>query len=117
MYHKIKIALFYAVMMMALGLFWFWQASPSSNLITLDPGVKLQCLSYAPFGKDESPLDFDKGLKLSSAQIDKDLALLAQYTGCIRTYSTLGLEMVPALARKHGLKMWLGAWEIGRAHV
>lgn len=110
MYHKIKIALFYAVMMIALGLFWFWQASPSSNLITLDPSVKLQCLSYAPFGKDESPLDFDKGLKLSSAQIDKDLALLAQYTGCIRTYSTLGLEMVPALARKHGLKMWLGAW-------
>lgn len=110
MYHKIKIVIFYIVMFMTLGLFWFWQAIPSSNLISLEPDVKLQCLSYAPFGKNESPMDFDKGLKLSSAQIDQDLALLAQYTGCVRTYSTLGLEMVPALARKHGLKMWLGAW-------
>lgn len=109
MNHGVKIALFYTVMFVTLGLFWFWMAKPSS-LPTLDPNVKLQCLSYAPFGKDESPMDFDKGLKLSSARIDKDLELLAKYTGCIRTYSTLGLEMIPELARKHGLKMWLGAW-------
>ena len=64
MYHKIKIVIFYIVMFMTLGLFWFWQAIPSSNLITLEPDVKLQCLSYAPFGKNESPMDFDKGLKL-----------------------------------------------------
>lgn len=110
MYHKIKIGIFYSVMFMTLGLFWFWQAVPSKEIITLAPDVKLQCLSYAPFGKNESPMDFEKGLKLSPEQIDKDLALLAQYTGCIRTYSTLGLEMIPSIARKHGLKMWLGAW-------
>lgn len=110
MNHGVKIALFYTAMFVTLGLFWFWMAKPSSSLPTLDPNVKLQCLSYAPFGKDESPMDFDKGLKLSYDRIDKDLELLAKYTGCIRTYSTLGLEMIPELARKHGLKMWLGAW-------
>jgi hypothetical protein len=26
---------------------------------------KLQCVSYAPFGKDESPFLFDKGLVIS----------------------------------------------------
>lgn len=66
--------------------------------------------SYAPFGKDESPFDFDRGLKLSKERIDKDLELLAKYTSCIRTYSSTGLEEIPSLARKHGLKMWLGAW-------
>ena len=106
----VKIILFYSAMFVALGGFWFWMALPSNNLITLDPNVKLQCLSYAPFGKDESPLDFDKGLKLSKERIDKDLELLSKYTNCIRTYSSTGLEMIPELARKHGLKMWLGAW-------
>jgi len=110
MNHRVKITLFYCVLFISLGAFWFWMAKPSSELITLDPKTKLQCLSYAPFGKNESPMDFDKGLKLSRDRIDTDLELLAQYTGCIRTYSTLGLEMIPALARKHGLKMWLGAW-------
>jgi len=110
MNHRLKITLFYGTLFIALGIFWFWMAKPSSELITLDPQTKLQCLSYAPFGKNESPMDFDKGLKLSPERIDKDLALLSQYTGCIRTYSTLGLEMIPSIARKHGLKMWLGAW-------
>jgi len=110
MYHKVKIGIFYTVMFITLGLFWFWQAVPSADLLNLEPNTKLQCLSYAPFGKNESPMDFDKGLKLSSERIDKDLELLSQYTQCIRTYSTLGLEMVPELARKHGLRMWLGAW-------
>jgi len=110
MNHRVKIILFYTTLFISLGLFWFWMAKPSSELITLEPHTKLQCLSYAPFGKDESPMDFDKGLKLSHERIDSDLALLSQYTSCIRTYSTLGLEMIPELARKHRLKLWLGAW-------
>lgn len=110
MNHMVKVFLMYLVMFVSLAFFWFWMSSPSSSLITLEPNVKLQCLSYAPFGKEESPFDFNKGLKLSSERIDKDLALLSQYTNCIRTYSSVGLEMIPAFARKHGLKMWLGAW-------
>lgn len=110
MNHILKIILMYIAMFVALALFWFWMAKPSSELISLEPNVKLQCLSYAPFGKDESPFDFDRGLKLSKERIDKDLELLAKYTSCIRTYSSTGLEDIPTLARKHGLKMWLGAW-------
>ena len=103
MNHILKIILMYVAMFVSLGFFWFWWALPSSELITLEPNVKLQCLSYAPFGKDESPFDFDKGLKLSKERIDKDLELLAKYTSCIRTYSSTALEDIPALARKHGV--------------
>ena len=110
MYHKIKQFLFLILICLALGLFWFFLTFNPTTAITAQSQTKLQCLSYAPFGKDESPMDFDKGLKLSYERMDQDLALLAQYTNCIRTYSTLGLEKIPEIARKHGLKMWLGAW-------
>lgn len=110
MNHALKMTLFYLLMFVSLGLFWFWMALPSSNLITLDPDVKLQCLSYAPFGKDESPLDIPKGFRPSPEQMDKDLAHLATITSCIRSYSSVGLEELPGIARKHGLKLWLGAW-------
>lgn len=69
---------------------------------------KLQCVSYAPFGKDESP--FDKKWSLSEELVKKDLALLSKYTNCIRTYSSVGLEIVPKIARENGLKIYMGAW-------
>lgn len=110
MNHTFKMILFYLAMFVSLGLFWFWMALPSSSLITLDPDVKLQCLSYAPFGKDESPMNIAKGFRPSTEQMDKDLAHLATITSCIRSYSSVGLEELPEIARKHGLKLWLGAW-------
>ena len=42
--------------------------------------------------------------------MEKDLAKLSQITSCIRSYSSVGLEELPEIARKYGLKMWLGAW-------
>src|SRR5471030_3425131 len=42
--------------------------------------------------------------------MDADLKLLATSFQCIRTYSMTGLEQIPALARKYGLKVMLGAW-------
>ncbi|AOO65823.1 exo-beta-1,3-glucanase [Sulfurospirillum halorespirans] len=110
MNHTFKMILFYLAMFATLGLFWFWMALPSSSLITLDSNVKLQCLSYAPFGKNESPMDIPKGFRPSTEQMDKDLAHLATITSCIRSYSSVGLEELPEIARKHGLKLWLGAW-------
>ena len=71
---------------------------------------KLQCVSYAPFGKDDSPFMMDKGLVISEDLVRKDLQLLSKYTDCIRTYSTVGLEMVPKIARENNLKMLMGAW-------
>ena len=69
---------------------------------------KLQCVSYAPFSKDESP--FDKNYKLSEELARKDLKLLSKYTNCIRTYSTVGLEVIPKIARENNLQMLMGAW-------
>jgi exo-beta-1,3-glucanase (GH17 family) len=91
-------------------LFWYyigavWVLKDNSSSFS-----KLQCVSYAPFGKDESPFLFDKGLVLSSEKIKEDLKLLSKYTDCIRTYSTVGLEMIPAIARENNLKMLMGAW-------
>ena len=74
---------------------------------------KLQCVSYAPFGKDDSPFMMDKGLVISDELVRKDLQLLSKYTDCIRTYSTVGLEMVPKIARENNLKMLMGAWVNG----
>lgn len=110
MNHTVKIILFYSAMFLSLGLFWFWQALPSSELVTLSSDVKLQCLSYAPFGKDESPLDIPKGFRPSVEQMEQDLAKLSKITSCIRSYSSVGLEELPRIARQYGLKMWLGAW-------
>ena len=72
------------------------------------PTHKLQCVSYSPFGKDQSP--FDQPFVLRPEQMDSDLALLATRFKCVRTYSMTGLEAIPELARKHGLKLMLGAW-------
>lgn len=69
---------------------------------------KLQCVSYAPFSKDQSP--FDSNFKLDEELVRKDLQLLSKYTNCIRTYSTIGLEMIPSIARENNLKMLMGAW-------
>ena len=110
MNHTFKLILFYLAIGVSLGLFWFWMALPSGNLITLEPTVKLQCLSYAPFGKNDSPMDIPKGFRPSTEQMEKDLANLSKITSCIRSYSSVGLEELPDIARKYGLKMWLGAW-------
>ena len=94
------------------GLAW-WHAR--GQPVTLpDAGIeKLPCVSYAPY-RLPGQTPFTKGFVVSPAQIDADLALLAQRTRCVRTYSVdQGLSAVPALARKHGLRVMLGLW-IGR---
>ena len=53
----------------------------------------------------------------SAAEIDEDLKLLKGRTRAIRTYTTdAALADVPALARRHGIKVTLGAWIDARAH-
>ncbi|MDD2652997.1 MAG: glycosyl hydrolase [Sulfurimonas sp.] len=71
---------------------------------------KLECVSYAPFGKNDSPFSLSKGMVVSEDLVRNDLKLLSKYTTCIRTYSTVGLEIVPKIARENSLKMYMGAW-------
>ncbi|RUQ42881.1 beta (1-6) glucans synthase, partial [Corynebacterium pseudodiphtheriticum] len=69
---------------------------------------KMQCASYTPVAQDQSP--FDQPFKLRPERMDADLALLATRFECIRTYTMSGLEALPDMARKHGLKLMAGAW-------
>ena len=91
-------------------LFWYYFGAVSILKDDTSSFSKLQCVSYAPFAKDESPFLFDNGLVISSDRVREDLKLLSKYTDCIRTYSTVGLEMIPAIARENNLKMLMGAW-------
>lgn len=94
--------------LLGLGALWYGLGKPVHLPDAASPSHKLQCASYTPFDKDQSP--FDQPFRLRPARMDADLALLAERFQCIRTYSMTGLEAIPALARKHGLKVMLGAW-------
>ena len=92
---------------------WWWLATPVTLArAPIDPAAKLECVSYAPFRGDQTPHNPD--LIVSPPQIAEDLAELAKVSKCIRTYSIdNGLDKVPELASKVGLKVLLGVW-LGR---
>ena len=93
--------------------FWYGLGQPVILPDAAIPTHKLQCASYTPFDKDQSP--FDQPFVPRIERLDADLALLATRFECIRTYSQTGLEALPELARKHGLKIMSGAWVNGNA--
>ncbi|WP_426189299.1 beta (1-6) glucans synthase [Pseudomonas sp. NFXW11] len=94
--------------LLALCGYWYGLGRPVHLPDVASASHKLQCASYTPFDKDQSP--FDQPFKLRPERMDADLALLATRFECIRTYSMTGLEALPELARKHGLKLMIGAW-------
>lgn len=89
---------------------WQWLAIPVSLATApITPERKLECVSYAPFRGAQTP--FDPSFRLSAEQISEDLTQLAKVTDCVRTYSVdNGLDQVPALAQKVGLKVLQGIW-------
>src|ERR1700733_3224416 len=94
----------------AIAAVWWWLATPIVLVrAPIDPSAKLQCVSYAPFRGAQTPLDPDA--HISSEQIEQDLTQLAKITECVRTYSIEnGLDQVPGLAQKVGLKVIQGIW-------
>jgi len=100
----------YALTALAIGVVWWWLGAPVHlSPSPLAAGGKLYCISYAPFRDAQNPLV--ENTRVSAEQIDQDLALLSRYTDCIRTYSVAnGLEQIPAIAQRYGLKMLLGLW-------
>jgi exo-beta-1,3-glucanase (GH17 family) len=100
----------FAVLAAAIFAAWWWLGLPVQMPPSpLDPGEKLNCVSYAPFRGSQTPLDTTT--YIAASQIDEDLALLASVTRCVRTYSTdVGLDQVPEIARRHGLKVIQGLW-------
>jgi exo-beta-1,3-glucanase (GH17 family) len=105
-----------ALLVISLGIIaavWWWLAIPVTLArAPIDPAAKLECVSYAPFRNEQTP--HNPNLIVSPEQIAEDLVELAKITKCIRTYSIdNGLDKVPELASKVGLKVLLGVW-IGR---
>jgi exo-beta-1,3-glucanase (GH17 family) len=94
--------------LLALAGLWYGLGQPIHLADSATPAHKLQCASYTPFDKHQSP--FEQPLALRPERMDADLALLAERFECLRTYSVTGLEALPELARKHGLKLLIGAW-------
>ena len=88
---------------------WWWLGRPIElPLVAADPG-RIQCVSYAPFRGNDSPLD--EATRVSAGDIEEDLSKLARLTDCVRTYSTEnGLDQVPAIAKRVGLKVIQGLW-------
>jgi exo-beta-1,3-glucanase (GH17 family) len=89
---------------------WSWLAKPVMlDRAPIDGAAKLDCVSYAPFRGNQTPLNQD--LIVSPAQIREDLVEIAGISNCIRTYSVdNGLDKVPELASQVGLKVLLGVW-------
>lgn len=89
---------------------WWWLATPITLVrAPIDPNAKLQCVSYAPFRGEQTPLV--PTTHIDAEQITQDLTQLAKITDCVRTYSIEnGLDQVPAIAAKVGLKVIQGIW-------
>jgi exo-beta-1,3-glucanase (GH17 family) len=94
----------------AIAAVWWWLATPITLArAPIDPNAKLLCVSYAPFREGQTPLVTTT--RIAPEQIAQDLAQLAKITDCVRTYSIEnGLDQVPALAAKVGLKVIQGIW-------
>jgi glucan 1,3-beta-glucosidase len=105
-------AILFALVAVVIAAAWTWLGRPVEMPPSpLAAGEKIYCVSYAPFREGQSPGSRDI---IPESQIDEDLAKLATLTGCVRTYAVdQGLDKVPALARKHGLKVLQGIW-LGR---
>ncbi len=97
---------------------WALPNRPQAKDVTM-PDAKFNSLSYAPYRAGQSPQD---GTYPSPADIASDLTLIAKHARGIRTYSALegtlpetmariaAHDDIAGLAKKAGLKMWLGIW-------
>lgn len=92
---------------------WWWLATPVTLAhAPIGHAAKLDCVSYAPFRSHQTP--WNSALIISPEQIASDLVELSKISKCVRTYSVEnGLDKVPDLASRVGLKVILGVW-IGR---
>lgn len=80
-------------------------------------------VAYSPYQAHQSPQRNEPGLTdveprpdmPTKDAIERDIRLLQGRVGAIRTYSAInGLEVIPAIARKYGLRVTAGAWIDGR---
>ncbi len=108
---RLRLALLIQGLVLALVLGWWWQRGRALDL--QEPGTAAQalpCVSYAPFRRpDINP--FNPVALVTPAQIEEDLRILKARTNCIRTYGLgQGLDALPAIAQRLGMRVKLGVW-------
>ncbi len=70
--------------------------------------TQIQGFSFSPMREHHNPIEH---ILPDAQEIDQDLALLANTTHAVRTYTLEGDQiLVPALAQKYNLNVTLGAW-------
>ena len=104
------VSVLFALTAAAIVAVWGWLgATVEMPQAPLALGEKLHCISYAPFRGKQNP--FGPDVPIDPRQIEEDLAQLKQITDCVRTYSTdHGLDQIPEIARRHGIKVMQGLW-------
>jgi glucan 1,3-beta-glucosidase len=106
---RLPLALFALAAGAIVGVWTFLGAPVAMPQAPLAKGEKMDCVSYAPFRGNQSPLD--PNVHIEPWQIEDDIARLAQITNCVRTYSIeLGLDRVVEIAKQHGMQVLLGLW-------
>jgi len=107
---RARIAIVLLLVIAAIVSLGYWLRLGVPVALAAAPGGRIACVSYAPYRKPgESP--FTPGYRVSAARIDEDLKALSRRFDCVRTYSVgQGLDQVPAIARRYGMKVLLGAW-------
>jgi exo-beta-1,3-glucanase (GH17 family) len=103
-------AVLFALTAAAIVAAWGWLgAAVEMPASPLGQGEKIPCVSYAPFRGDQDP--FGPDVPIDPRQIEEDLLALKPLTDCIRTYSIdHGLDQIPEIAGRHGMKVMLGLW-------
>ncbi|MCR0983532.1 glycoside hydrolase family 17 protein [Roseomonas populi] len=72
---------------------------------------RFNSVSFAPFREGQSPL---RDIFPTAAEVEEDIALIAPRVRAIRSYASIeGQYETAAIAQRHGVKMWKGAW-LGR---
>jgi exo-beta-1,3-glucanase (GH17 family) len=90
----------------AAGAVWWYADRPVP--VAAEWSQPLSSVSFAPFRRGESPLT---KVYPTPQEVEQDMASIVGRAKGIRTYTSReGLEVVPALAEKYGIKLTLGIW-------
>jgi len=99
-----------ALLVLLLGQIAAWHLRVLPHSAGEATAMSLPCMSYGPF-RIPGTSPFDPQLVVPIAQIEADLRRMRELTTCVRTYGVdHGLEHVPEIAARLGMRVMLGAW-------
>lgn len=110
---RLMAAVLFVPVAILIAAFWWRQGAPVAMPAEVAAeALKLPCVSYAPFRRGQTP--FNVSFSVTPEAIEEDLTNLKAITSCVRTYSIgQGLDKVPEIAEKLGMKVLMGIW-LGR---